>query len=129
MFNLTKWTTVIHHVGFSTLYRISIGSLSYSILIFHIAVYDAICSNQLALYMRFYIPRRPAHMACVHTSPLPSSYGINLTGLRQHGRFDQVLRSTMSTIEDPTTFSISMCFSSSTMYFQVHGTGILVAVL
>ena len=41
----------------------------------------------------------------------------------------QVWRSTMSTIEDPTTFSISMCISSSTMYFQVHGTGILVAVL
>ena len=34
-----------------------------------------------------------------------------------------------STIEDPTTFSISMCISSSTMYFQVHGTDILVAVL
>ena len=26
-------------------------------------------------------------------------------------------------------FSISMCFSSSTMYFQVHGTGILAAVV
>ena len=47
---------------------------------------DAICSNQLALYMRFYIPRRPAHTACVYTPPLPTFYGINHTGFRWHGR-------------------------------------------
>ena len=47
---------------------------------------DAICSNQLALYMRFYIPRRPAHTACVYTPPLPTFYGINHTGFRRHGR-------------------------------------------
>ena len=34
-----------------------------------------------------------------------------------------------STIEDSTTFSISICISSCTVYFQVHGTGILAAVL
>ena len=54
---------------------------------------------------------------------------VQADGLRQLGRLDQVPRSTMSTIEDSTTFSISMCFNSSTMYFQVHGTGILVAVV
>jgi hypothetical protein len=47
---------------------------------------DAICSNQIALYMRFYIPRRPAHTACVYTSPLPTFYGINHTGFRRYGR-------------------------------------------
>jgi len=47
---------------------------------------DAICSNQIALYMRFYIPRRPAHTACVYTPPLPTSYGINHTGFRRYGR-------------------------------------------
>ena len=34
-----------------------------------------------------------------------------------------------STIEDSTTFSISICISSCTVYFQVRGTGILAAVL
>ena len=53
---------------------------------FMIVPFDAICSNQIALYMRFYIPRRPAHTACVYTSPLPTFYGINHTGFRRHGR-------------------------------------------
>ena len=47
---------------------------------------DAICSNQLALYMRFYILWRLAHTACVYTSLLPTFYGINHTGFRRHGR-------------------------------------------
>ena len=82
------------------------------------------------------------HSLCTHVTLLPTFYGIDLTGLRRLGRLDQVPRSTiygidliglrwlgrldqvprstMSTIEDSTTFSISMCFNSSTMYFQVH---------
>ena len=76
-------------------------------------------------YICGFILWRPAHTACVHTTPLPTSYGIDLTDLRRLGRLDQVPRSTVSTIEDSTTFSISMCFNNSTMYFQVHGTGIV----
>ena len=34
-----------------------------------------------------------------------------------------------STIEDSTTFSISICISSCTVYFQVRSTSILAAVL
>jgi len=80
--------------------------------------------------MWFYSMTSGTNGLCTHNAVADAlMYGIDLTSLHQLGRLDQVTRSTMSTIEDSTTFSISMCFNSSTMYFQVHGTGILVAVV
>ena len=54
---------------------------------------------------------------------------INHTGFRRHGRLPKYEDRLWSTIEDSTTFSISICISSCTVYFQVRGTGILAAVL
>ena len=89
---------------------------------------DAICSNQIALDMRFYSMTPSTHGSCTHNAVAdvlwdrldrpPPAWTLR-PSIKIYYGFDLGL----------STFSISMCFNSSTMYFQVHGTGILVAVV
>jgi len=80
------------------------------------------------IYAVLYSTTPGTHGMCVHTAVADVLWD-QPHRLPPTRTLAQVWRSAMSTIEDPTTFSISICISSSTVYFQVRGTGILAAVL
>ena len=80
------------------------------------------------IYAVLYSMTPGTHGTCVHIAVADVLWDQphRLPPTRMLAKYEDRL---WSTIEDSTTFSISICISSCTVYFQVRGTGILAAVL